>query len=316
MKRVRVFLLCILVLTIVILWAGFSNYTIHQNVTIHTTIDKVALQFINAKKWFYWYPDLMQENLNPVITKRGKVQEIRLSNVVYVVKEINPAEIQIYKIEGRDTKESILIAASYKDGTYTFVDYAKEESGFAWLHHQFFNDNDEEDVVGSLKSFTEDDSRHYGFPITIVPVVDTLILTTGTITATDSIITNTSALYHQLMTYCKTNSIIPAKDYYYTSTTFLNAQQVNLSVGIPVQKEVLKQQLEFEFLRLPANGHLIAGIYKGKYIDKLQLYTAMDKYIQDKRMKKVAQPLEQYNITDTLFRDSSNVSMRLFYPVF
>ena len=316
MRKSFVFLICFLAIGLLIIWAGFSNYTIHQNITIHATIDKVALQFSNAKKWSYWHPDLMKENLNPVITKRDKVQEIRVTNTTYLIKEMNPAQIQIYKISASDTTESMLTAAPYKDGTYTFVDYAKKENGFAWFHHTFFKNNNGENILSSLQSFTEDESRRYGFPIKIVPVIDTLILTTGTIAATDSIITNTSILYHRLMAYCKTNSIAPAKDYYYTSTTFLSTRQVNLSVGIPVQKEVHKQQPEFEFLRLPANGHLIAGVYKGRYADKQQLYIAMDEYIQDKRMKKVAQPLEQYNVTDTLFGDNSTVLMRLFYPVF
>ncbi len=316
MKRSFVFLLCVLAIGLLILWAGFSNYTIHQNITIHATIDKVALQFINAKKWSYWYPDLMKENPNPVTTKRGKVQEIRLSDVAYLIKEINPAQIQIYTIKGTDTTESMLTAAPYKDGTYTFVDYAKEENGFAWFHRKFFKNNNDENILGSLQAFTEDDSRRYGFPIKTVPVIDTLILTTGTTTATDSILINTSVLYHRLQAYCKTNSIVPVKDYYYTSTTFLNTQQVNLSVGIPVQREAHKQQPEFEFLRLPANGHLIAGVYKGRYADKQQIYTAMDEYIQDKRMKKVAQPLEQYRAADTLLGDNSTVLMQLFYPVF
>ncbi len=316
MRRSYVVLLCVLTIALCALWAGFSDYPIHKNVVIHSTIDKVALQFINAKKWSYWYPGLMKENLDPAITKTGKIQEIRLLNVVYLVKEINPAEIQIYKVSGADTTESLLTAAPYKDGTYTFVDYAKEESGFTWLHHQFSNDNDGENTVNNLKSFIEDDSRRYGFPIEVVPVIDTLILTTGTATATDSIIKTTSILYHRLIVYCKTNSIIPAKNYYYTSTTFLNARQVNLSVGIPVLKEVRKQQPEFEFLRLPANGHLIAGAFKGRYTDKQRLYAAMDEYVQDKRMKKVAQPLEQYSVADTLFKDTSNVSIRLLYPVF
>lgn len=315
MKRSRVFLLCILVIALAILWAGLSNHITHRNVIIHATIDKVAAQFTDANKWLNWHPDLMNQATSLSIINGVKEKRIRLPDLTYIIKEINPAQIKVYEIRGEDTTESLLTASPYKDGTYSYVDYVEKESGFAWISQLLFHHSTAQNLLNNLRSFTEDDSRRYGFLIKIVPVADTLILTTSTAVAKDSVISNTFALYHRLMNYCKQHSILPQKPYYYTSTATLNNNQVQLSVGAPVQKRTEKQT-DFAFLKLPANGHLVVGEYKGLYKNKQRLYAAMDEYVQDRRMKKVAQPLEQYMLKDTSFTDTSNISFRVFYPVF
>jgi hypothetical protein len=127
---------------------------------------------------------------------------------------------------------------------------------------------------------------------------------------------NIPVLYSRLQEYCKAHGITATKDYYFLSTSFSDEKNVQLAAGIPVQKQAAHQQDNFKFLRLPSNGRLVMGVYNGKYAAKQQLYTAMDKYILDKRLKKVAQPLEQYQDTDTSFAADSNIFMKLFYPVF
>lgn len=313
MKRKLLLPICAVAILLSI-WAGCFHYTIRQTIVIHATIDKVAPLFTDVKKWSGWHPDVAKQMITPAITKQNGGQEIRLPNLTYLVTENNPASITIYEIRAGDTTRATLSASSYGDGTYTYVEYTTEESGFAWLKHVFLK-NQTQNILPPLQLLAEDDSRRYGFLIRTIPVSDTLILTTGTTTIKDSVLQVTSALHMKLKGYCEQNSLT-AKDYYYTSQAFADNNKVRISVGMPVSKEDHKAQPGFEFLKLPATGRLVMGEFKGRYKDKPQLYAAMDEYVQDKRMKKVAQPLEQYQFANAPSNDTMMIFLRVYYPVF
>lgn len=297
-----------------VVWAGFTDYIQRENVIIHQPIDRVAPLLTHIDEWAKWHSDFRNQKTNSIPTKSGKEQQMKLDNVTYVLRVISPVKVYAFKVQSDDTTEAILNAVPYKDGSYTYVEYTNLQSGFSWLK-DWFSNNNTEGLLLDLQSFAEDESRHYGFLIRTVKVTDTLMLTTGIVTAKDSILKAIGILHNKLISYCKQNTLLP-KSYYYTSTVLLTDSRAQVSVGVPVPEQRATVVSGFEFLKLPATGRLVAGDYKGRYNDKQRLYAAMDEYVQDKHMKKVAQPLEQYQDSDVFLSDSAAITMRLYYPIF
>ena len=126
---------------------------------------------------------------------------------------------------------------------------------------------------------------------------------------------NVPLLFSQLKKYIIANHISETADFYFVSVNSADDKQVDLAVGIPVHAEISHED-GFRFLRLPLTGRLLEGTYQGPYAGKQKLYDAMDKYIMDKKLKKVALPLEKYPDTFTKIDDSTQVTMTLFYPVY
>jgi hypothetical protein len=78
----------------------------------------------------------------------------------------------------------------------------------------------------------------------------------------------------------------------------------------------VNNQGNIKFLELPSNGRLVEGNYSGKLADKQSIYTAINKLMSDQHLKQVAQPLEQYDIADTIPAPGSTINMKVYYPVF
>ena len=315
MKIKKLIFFCLSGLLIIVLLTGFHNYIIHRYVIVHAAMDEVAMQFTDLHKWTLWHPDFAHKVTRYKIETKNNQQEIVLPAVTYRLQVPNPAVALITKISQSNTTTASLMVTPYGNGAASYVEYTESVSGFQWLKRSISGNEEAAHLLKCLQLFAEDDSRRYGFLIRTVPVTDTLILTTRTKITNDSVIHYIPVMVHRLVEFCRQHAIDVPKDYYYVSTTSPDNKLTEIAAGIPVHKEAAPQP-GFEFLKLPSGGKLIAGQYKGRYAGRQQLYDAMSKYMLYKRLKKVAQPLEQYRISDTSFTTGSYISLQLFYPVF
>ena len=113
------------------------------------------------------------------------------------------------------------------------------------------------------------------------------------------------------VTYINANRLPSEKNYFYT--TDLDSNKV--AVCIPVYKR-LHDTGNIKFLELPATGRLVEASYSGALSEKPSIYTAINNFMIDQHLKQVAQPLEQYNIADTMPNPGSNIKLKIYFPVF
>lgn len=289
MRKKRFYFLAVATLAAAMV-AALLPYPVGKTVIIKVPIDEVAAQFNRLSNWKNWYPASSQ------------VDSIIVSN---------PLSVIVQQRKNGNTFYSSLIAKPVDNGTSTEIYLEEKRSGIA----RIMSAGDSKNILFYLKSFLEDDSRRYGFPIRLVPVTDTLILTKKEIVAAKNGIETINRLRRDLKNIIFQNTIIRTGNYYFVSTINLVNQQTEVAVGIPVRASKNQPQ-DAELLRLPAGGRLLAGIYEGKYAGKSRLYSAMDKYVMDKKYKKVAQPLEKYSLSDTMTAPAAPVSLTLFYPIY
>lgn len=126
----------------------------------------------------------------------------------------------------------------------------------------------------------------------------------------DSII---DVLVKQLLPRIRKQGIQLKTGYCYTTAVSIPGGQTEFAVGFPVlQRGVTTDSLTF--LSLPAKGKLVIG--NGRLKDRVSLYRAMDNYLYDQGMKRVAQAMEKYPLQgDHIIRDPGQ-PLEIIQPVY
>ncbi len=314
MKKGLIFLV-LLILAIGI--AGSITYTVSNRITINASIFDVSGQLTNLESWKKW--DIMvfdkADNVTIINDSTTKQSHAVTSEGKTLAKltVINPAMLFLEQQNGKDS-QLITINPAKKDGT-TNVEWIAKSTGFQWIKNSFTSSGLVNDELNSLKKFAESTTGLYGFPIQRGKVIDALICTKKEIVPTLQVKQSTGQLLTVLRGLMKANNLPAAANYYYVSSSALLGGNSELAVGIPVKSE-LKSGSGLEFLKFPPDGYLLTGTYEGPITGIQHLYNAMDKYVRDKRLSKVAQSMEKYMDDPDALATKSNIIMQLIYPVY
>jgi hypothetical protein len=143
--------------------------------------------------------------------------------------------------------------------------------------------------LDSLKKFLEDPMTHYGFDISIQRVKDTLVMTRR-----DTVVAALAAmcidtLRDQLMNYLRQHGVSSSAIDIYIVNEPVSKDRVLVAVGVPVSR-LLPDEKGVELLRFPVNGRLLIGRHHGASTELPDLRRAMDKYMRDQHLTKVALP--------------------------
>lgn len=274
--------------------AGFFTFPHKREITVRASIYDVSPQLTALKNWKNWFPPMA----GPDKRETG-----------YSITVINPASVVLEKKEGgRNTREYVM-AFPDSNGSVTRIKWIVPMNGYRRLWASFFPDKSSQEALLHLKAFVEDPSNLYGFPISLIPVADTVIVTKKWKLPPGEAREKIQASYRELAAYMQSKKIPAAKNYYYVSINPVNNRQTELAVGIPVNK-VYEPDGNIEFLRLPAAGRLLSGRLTGDQTDIASLYKAIKKYAMDKHLKQVAPPLEKHEGLD------GKDQVTLFLPIY
>ena len=155
--------------------------------------------------------------------------------------------------------------------------------------------------LGTLKKYLEDPVTHYGFEISIQPVKDTLIMTKRDTVAPDQVKTRFVMLQQQLLDYLGKHRVLSSSFDLYMVNEPVKEGRILVAAGIPVSR-LLPDGEGVELLKFPANGRLLVGRYHGPSSALPDLRRAMDKYMQDQHLMKVALPFTK--------------GQELYYPIY
>jgi hypothetical protein len=172
-----------------------------------------------------------------------------------------------------------------------------------------------EQGLKSLKAYLENPVKLYGFTIGIHPVIDTLILTKRAIVSRDKVKEKWAALEKELVAYLLDNRILRGEVDIYYGTEAVSSDSLAAVVGIPVSSRRPEKE-GMQFLKLPAQGRLLVGSYEGPDSVMPRLYQAMDKYVLDKELKKVAVPFEKKHRKFFESDEPGRSVYELVYPIY
>ncbi len=258
MKKVVFIVGGVLVLVVLLLWPW--RIRVNKEVVIKASLFDVGPQLTDVANWKHWYPDA--------------------ANHTFVITAKNPAAV-VAKLDNNSYLS--LMATPEHDIGYTRVTATGVVSLGEWIK----GSGAMETGLDSLKKFLEDPVTHYGFDISIQRVTDTLVMTKRDTVMAALVAVRLDTLRDQLMDYLHKHDVSPSAIDLYTVTEPVSKDRVLVAVGMPVSRQ-LPNENGVELLKFPVNGRLLVGRYSPAALPDLR--RAMDKYVQDQHLTKVALP--------------------------
>lgn len=302
-KKIIIAAALILLITI----ACFIPFENKTGIVVYASLYDVAKQINDLNNWEKWNADFNQNNVQITGSFNSDQLAIIKPGYSYTLHHINPLAVVLTR-KNKNKSDSSLIEISPLTDSSVYIKWREKSSVLSLITKATSTSLIHNDFT-MFKAIMEDVQLKYGFPIKLVPVKDTLLLTVVATKPGEKNIT--PLLYQQLVSYINTNSLLAEKNYFYK--TDLDSNKV--AVCIPVYKQ-LHDTKNIKFLELPPTGRLVEATYSETLSNKQAVYTAINKFIIDQHLKQVAQPLEQYNVADTMPNLNSNVNLKIYFPVF
>lgn len=312
-----------LLLAIIVIGAGRIVMTVHKEVTVNASFYDVSMQLNDLKNYPAWYPGVDSAGLQRMV----KPTSVSLSDGGSLsLKMINPSAV-ILTTKEKNREETLTITAiPQQDPKKTRVVWEANQGFYAWAGSLFGGHEQIETALDNLKSTMEDLSKRYGFTISLQAVKDSVILTAKTATSSDTARSRLlQMLYVRLQGYKQRNLPSVKNNYYYVTSSRTGTGKVEFAVGEPVDKvaavpadeaEVTMNEtpISTSYLSLPAHGHLLTG--KATIGQLAGLTDAMNRYVHDQDLKRVAQPMEKYTVEPALIGQSGDQPVELIIPVY
>lgn len=296
---------------VIIIIFSLTPFKNRSEIVIKAQLYDVAKQINDLNNWKKWDADISNSKIK-ISGNYTTDQTAKFSyGKFYSLHHVNPLAVLLTRNLGQTSTASLITIIPFTNDSSTYVAWNETVTIYKLIARSFSKNYSPQSNLNSLKHWLEDKNYRYGFFIKLVPVKDTLILTAEA-ELTDSTSTHIiTHLYSSLDSFVKKNKLSAESKYFYK--TILSSNKV--AVGIPIYKQLTNSD-KLKFLQLPANGRLLEGAYQGKLADKQSIYKAFNSFMSDQHLKQVAQPFEQYTVSDTLLNANSQINIRIFYPVF
>lgn len=177
----------------------------------------------------------------------------------------------------------------------------------------FFNKNAPDDLtIQYLKSFVENRSKLYGFQLKIIQAADIIFATKKGKVAQSKLFTSLPEFFKSVSDYIDNNGLtaISNKCVSYSIT----GDSVFIMTGIPVNKTAPEKN-GIMCMKIPVGSKVLFAYYEGKFSERKEVYSAMEKYILDFNLDKAALPYEKYANDILPVSDSDQIKIEVFYPL-
>lgn len=297
--RSRAYLVRLVAAAGVLLITGglFIPVDFRQEVRIRAATYEVARQLTDTLRWLQWCTSLSRTG--------GTTLRLQYISPLSVAATLNSP--------GGAARYDISVCSPLND-TATIVCSRRRISLWRRLYAKLAPAGPDANPLPDLKHFMEHIPLRYGYDLQLAPVRDTLILTAAAVLPRGKADTAVPRLYRELLQFIRGARLPADTGFYYR--TFINAgDSIRVAVGIPVHRHD-KDSAGIRTLRLPKGGKLLTAHYEGAYDGKEKVYKAMESYMQDHRLRPVAQPYERYPAAGTLSRQGQGIAIDLYYPVY
>jgi effector-binding domain-containing protein len=313
MKR-GIIVLAVLIITLSI--ALFATYTVTTSATIKTPMFDLSGLLTDLNNWKKWDTSFFNKDDSVSIVNSPGVKQSHAVDLQgrerMKLTVINPAFLLI---EQNGVSSQVITMQTAPQNQYTDVQWITKKAGWQWLRDKVTGNDEISPALNNLRKFAENTADLYGFPIRMTKVIDPVFCTKRVVVQSANFKYHIPELLADLHRFMAANKMTASKDYYYVSSSPLMGDKTELGVGIPVQSFPHARD-GFEILELPVDGHLLIGSYKGLRSEIQHLYNAMDKFVLDKHLSKVAQPMELYTDEPAAPDQKGSITMQIVYPIY
>ena len=307
----------VLIVGVGVFFLSRLSFRVKKEITVNASLFIVSRQITDLRNWRKWYPQAQNADSN-LIRYSGSNTSVNSSLQIgghhYIVTRVNPEEINIKEQTGKKLTYHSVIAVSDKLGIHTRVQWSAAVDFFSWMNEKIHDRGSIEKNLKSLKQYIEDPLLYYGFPIEMKQITDTLLLSKKDTVPVAEAPAALNQLFDDLLRYAHTHRLSTASSK--ISGIFpVGKGQAEVIANLPVHNKAPESD-GIVYLQMPEGGKIVTTIYTGLYSDIGKAHKALQQYIRDKSLKKIALSYEKFYGDQLPVSDSGNVKVELCYPVF
>lgn len=313
----------LIVIAIVLITAAFLVHLIpvtsHKKIKIATSAIKVSMQLNNADNWKKWHPDIKtafeKDSTRCSTTRDYKNHFFKISTPLLTFSVESPSSIH-FKIKSVEKNKSLhydIFLSATPDINLTEVFIENHISLFDWMFSYGKHQTNKTNFMDYLKEFMENDSLYYGFPIEIRKVADSNVASLNKHVAIREKFTVLDTVFKELKEYVIYNQLTIMGAPMLQFTELLN-DSISVLGMLSVNKQANNKN-KIRCMKMPVNGRMLVGYYKGKFKDRIKLYSAMQQYLLDKNIVSIVSSYENYQNGKLPQNEDSVVEIELYFPI-
>lgn len=309
-------LILILSSLIIITALGFIPFNKQIAVKVNAPYFNCYQQLFVAANWKNWQPAISSAFTgNPTAFKPnsfGQGFKITIANDIFLVKQQNSSTLLVSRhFKNNDFNYSYTIIPDTNALTTTIIATFKTnviKNLVPALQQPDINKT----ALVNFKNYMEDAKQYYGFNIRLHLAAEKKIIVKSKAIAPTDIYTQAAEMQKQLHNFIICNHLTQKGP---VMAQFIpkSAGTLQLMVGIPVNQAITPGN-GFLYMYMPASKVLVAD-FNGQYKNKKEIYTALQKYVQDKFLHVKITPFEIYE-NKLPAADNDVVGFQLNYPIF
>lgn len=284
-----------------------------KTITVNVPLTLLNKQFSEIKNYPKWLNTLKNVDSTQIrIIGKDRIESKENSIQIVTITERSC----LLRIEKKETFREVLytiIADTINKNTLT-VSYKNT------LWNALFGNNtsfkDAEKSIASLKEYTEDTRKVYGFHIYLDLVTDTTFLFTSKTVPVEKKKAAINENYIQLVKYAdaKNAGYTGTKIFY---TTAMGKDSVRLYQGVGISKNVISLPFygSIAVKRMPYQKNLAVADYNGKFGEIAEVFSALEQYSIDQGMISMAIPFIKIEPSQKEFDDSIQIQAKVYFPV-
>jgi effector-binding domain-containing protein len=309
MKKIGIGIIVLVLCGIIV--SGFIYVPIQKYYPVHKSFFNAVNDFYNPAGWNKWYKGTIQNN---TLTKNGSFS-IKTKDGAIEIKNSGGYSFTITENKGQQKQYyNCVFQPTFKnDSCGMFVVYKKSllKTVFPFLS----GSSSFENQIVQFKEYMENDLLYYGYSINLGQVEDSSVLFIQKKMPLNNYLQTLSIFHSELDSFAHANKrkILQPPIVHFS---VLPKDSIGIMVGVAVDNNTAPENSGIQKADMPTKGRMLTGQFKGKFAERNLLYKAMDNYMRDYHLRQVAFEFEKYMDNKFPSDDSSEVNIKLYFPVY
>ena len=299
----------------VIILIGFIPIKKTNDIVINSDYFSVYKYFTTAEDWQLWQPELKIGATHSQLKRTGNLSNFSLTvpGTSFHVKKVWLNDISIRETKNNNVSDFNCIIVPEPKSNHAIIVVTREQELWKLLHSMFFQDDLRGSPIVDLKNYMEDINSFYGFNIQREFSNRSIFIVNKKTIAKKDIYQHCAPMLDELNCFVSKNRLTDFPPFLLQRIDF-GKDSLQILIGLRINKNPpLSNKLDL--MIIPA-GRVLVGPFKGRYIDRVRLYTAMENYMNDKSLKPILLPLEEFKNDKLPVSDTTIVDMDIISPYF
>lgn len=282
-----------------------------ETLSVKGDYSTLAQQLNDQRNWIKWSSSLQTENQKPELSSPANEGDWKYAGAGYYVKMNNPLSFTLAeKTEDEFPEYSFFITPTLKEDSFTITVQHRQHIASYLLENP--ENNNGFRIASRMKEYMENPGDFYGFPIEITTTTDLNVITLKDTIASGEKRSRLQEMYNVLDRFIQQSNLTQVQKRIAYFKPYKRDSLIVMT-GIAVN-ELPKSNGEIEAVQMP-EARILKCSYRGPYEKISEAYSALENYIKDRKLQKIALQFERYLNDSIPASDSSVVEIDVYYPI-